>query len=68
MADKTSDITSEKSQGPKKLHDFNAKTISKMKYDDIIRLNRNSSKPMDRSWRDESEGVKILNDPSLSRW
>ena len=50
---------------------FNADTISKMTYAEIIKRNREAHKGtiMDRSWRDNTEGQeKILNDPSISRW
>lgn len=64
MADKTPDRKEAKDA-------FNADTISKMTYAEIIKHNREAHKGtiMDRTWRDNTEGQeKMLNDPSMSRW
>ena len=59
MVDKTPEITSRQSEEPKALKEFNAETISKMTYAEIIKHNRDSHKGtfMDRSWRDGKEGL-----------
>ena len=69
MEDKTQDISQKESKA-KNLNDFNAETISSMGYSEIIKANRNSHAGtfMDRSWRDPSRDIEVLNDPTLSRW
>ena len=64
MEDKTTDTQKSKDT-------FNADSISKLTYSEIIKRNREAHKGtiMDRTWRDNTEGqAKILNDPTLSRW